>query len=221
MDMKKILNIVSDKQQINESMEECGMPMGASMPSTPPVTMNVSLNAQGVDNIKQLLDLMNKADASRMSPAMAMPAGGMDMPISIKKIEPAGSDGERSMGQIKALLSKMDELGSLANAPEEAYADVAAVTTDAGGGVNGPSHPADIRVKDPSPYEEETAEEYANEPDEEYADHNMMIKDLSGGLNREKQQFKKEYPGDNPMAVRETKIRSHLDRLYKEIKEGK
>jgi len=30
---------------------------------------------------------------------------------------------------------------------------IEAVTTDAGGGVNGPKHPADIRVKDPRGYE--------------------------------------------------------------------
>ena len=31
-------------------------------------------------------------------------------------------------------------------------ADIDAVTTNAGGGVNGPKHPADIRVKDPGAY---------------------------------------------------------------------
>ena len=31
------------------------------------------------------------------------------------------------------------------NTPNEQYADVAAVTTQAGGGVNGPKHSADIR----------------------------------------------------------------------------
>ena len=50
--------------------------------------------------------------------------------------------------QILALLNK-DSFGGLANAPDEQYADVDSVTTLAGGGVNGPKHPADIRVKDP------------------------------------------------------------------------
>lgn len=36
------------------------------------------------------------------------------------------------------------------NQPNEKYADLDAVTAQAGGGVNGPKHPADIRVKDPS-----------------------------------------------------------------------
>lgn len=37
-----------------------------------------------------------------------------------------------------------------ANEPAEQYAGIEAVTTDAGGGVNGPKHPHDLRVKDPS-----------------------------------------------------------------------
>jgi hypothetical protein len=85
MDMKKLLTIVSgqDKKQINESaVAECGtMPQG--MPSTPPVSMNMSLNAQGVDQIKELLSLMTQADAARMSAPMPLPAPGMDMPIKI------------------------------------------------------------------------------------------------------------------------------------------
>jgi hypothetical protein len=38
------------------------------------------------------------------------------------------------------------------NSPNEKITDVDAVTVDAGGGVNGPKHPADLRVKDPSMY---------------------------------------------------------------------
>ena len=38
------------------------------------------------------------------------------------------------------------------NTPKEKYADIDAVTKDAGGGVNGPKHPHDLRVKDPSMY---------------------------------------------------------------------
>lgn len=38
------------------------------------------------------------------------------------------------------------------NAPKEKYADIEAVTTHAGGGLNGPKHPHDLRVKDISMY---------------------------------------------------------------------
>lgn len=39
-----------------------------------------------------------------------------------------------------------------ANAPNEQYADINSVTTCAGGGVNGPKHPADLRTDSPSLY---------------------------------------------------------------------
>jgi hypothetical protein len=38
------------------------------------------------------------------------------------------------------------------NEPSEKVSDIAAVTTDDGGGINGPKNPHDIRVKDPSAY---------------------------------------------------------------------
>jgi hypothetical protein len=228
MDMKKLLSIVSaEKQatQLNESLEECGMPPGGmSAPSTPPVSMSVNLNAQGVENIKDLLNLMRAAEAPRMSEPMAMPQPGIGMPIKITKVssdepesKPAGSDGADGMAQIRDLIKKADTPKSFDNEPEEAYSGVDSVTSDAGGGVNGPKDPADIRIKDPSPY---SAEEYANEPDEKYSDHTTMIKDLAGGLNREKQQYAKAQDGDNAMAVKET-VRKQLDTLYKQIKEAK
>ena len=43
--------------------------------------------------------------------------------------------------------------GEYANSPNEVVADIEAVTTDAGGGVNGPKHADDIRVKDPRGFE--------------------------------------------------------------------
>jgi hypothetical protein len=46
-----------------------------------------------------------------------------------------------------------DSFGPLANSPNEVVAPVSSVTTDAGGGLNGPKHPADIRVKDPGAYQ--------------------------------------------------------------------
>ncbi|MDA9953482.1 hypothetical protein N9D61_03975 [Planktomarina sp.] len=53
--------------------------------------------------------------------------------------------------QILAMLDA-DSFGPLANSPNEVVAPVSAVTTDAGGGMNAPKHPHDIRVKDPSAY---------------------------------------------------------------------
>jgi hypothetical protein len=60
-------------------------------------------------------------------------------------------EGPSHFKQILAMLDA-NSFGPLANSPNEVVAPVSAVTTDAGGGVNGPKHPHDIRVKDPSAY---------------------------------------------------------------------
>ena len=53
--------------------------------------------------------------------------------------------------QIAGIIPSSD-CRAVMNEPKEMYASIEAVTTDAGGGINGPKHPHDIRVKDPSAY---------------------------------------------------------------------
>ena len=47
--------------------------------------------------------------------------------------------------QIIDLVDNNDSESVFSNEPNEKYADIEAVTTHAGGGVNGPKHPADIK----------------------------------------------------------------------------
>ncbi len=54
-------------------------------------------------------------------------------------------DESRRMNQIKDLLPTADVTVMYANSPAEATAEINAVTTDAGGGVNGPKHSRDLR----------------------------------------------------------------------------
>jgi hypothetical protein len=51
------------------------------------------------------------------------------------------------------------------------------------------------------PEDEKQEETFANEPEEKVADVDTLVNVHSGGANRQKVQYKKEYPGDNPMAV--------------------
>lgn len=69
-------------------------------------------------------------------------------------IEIPNESGEQTsrFKQIFAMLSNRGQ-GEYSNTPNEIVADVDAVTTLAGGGINGPKHPADIGVKDPRGYE--------------------------------------------------------------------
>jgi len=59
------------------------------------------------------------------------------------------------------------------------------------------------RIRDivKSPDEEKAEETFANEPEEKTQDVDSLVNVHSGGLNRQKTQYRKEYPGDNPMAV--------------------
>ena len=52
--------------------------------------------------------------------------------------------------------------------------------------------------------EEKQEETFANEPEEKVSDIDTLVNVHSGGLNKQKQQVRKEYPGDNPLAVEDT-----------------
>ena len=89
------------------------------------------------DIIRAVLDLLDQAEK----------------PAEIKVDYQDNEPGEQTsrFKQIFAMLSNPGS-GPLANSPNEVVAPIDAVTTDAGGGVNGPKHPDDIRVKDPRGY---------------------------------------------------------------------
>lgn len=90
--------------------------------------------------IRQLLDIIDQLDHNQ---------GGVQEPEPERVTQ---DDEHARFLSIVNMLKGEDEPG-YDNAPEEVVSDYDAVTTDAGGGVNGPKHPDDIRVKDPRGYE--------------------------------------------------------------------
>lgn len=86
--------------------------------------------------IRQLLDVMDRIEADQTAQTHKNRA----------------DDNIARFNQVKELLPQGADMRAHANQPDEAYASVAAVTTDAGGGVNGPKHPSDIRAVNPSMY---------------------------------------------------------------------
>lgn len=68
-------------------------------------------------------------------------------------------------------------------------------------------------------YADEMGEEYANEPNPEVSDVASITTNAGGGLNGPKKQFKKEYPGDNPMTMEEARA-AELMLEYKKLIEG-
>ena len=83
-------------------------------------------------------------------------------------------------------------------------------------------------VEGPKPEAEEVAatEEVPGKgtttPNPTYKDTKYMTKDLSGGANGPKKMYKKEYPGDNPMAVEQedktSSIKEELQKAYQDFK---
>lgn len=97
--------------------------------------------------IRGVLDLIDQAEQGEEQA----------QPIAIvakAEIEPRNplDDNVRRFKQIIDLVSNDKNPAEFANSPEEKIADVDAVTIDAGGGWNGPKHPADIKGEHPSLY---------------------------------------------------------------------
>jgi hypothetical protein len=126
MDMKKILNIVSENK-----LESCGsMGLGDNIPqmSTPPVTpmtMSVNMNANGADQIKELLKLLS-TQAETPMPSIVMPTSApVDDPVT----------------KISGLLPEpakktFPEKEEFVNQPDEKYSDHKLMTKDLAGGLN-------------------------------------------------------------------------------------
>jgi len=95
---------------------------------------------RATDIVRKVLDLLDAVD------------GNEDTSIEAEVHVHQNGEEDNRFKQILAMLDA-DSFGPLANSPNEVVAPIEAVTTDAGGGVNGPKHPADIRIKDPRGYE--------------------------------------------------------------------
>ena len=93
------------------------------------------------DIIRAVLDLLDKSE---------QPSGSVEITTDMppEESEPVAS----RFKQIFAMLDAPSK-GPLGNSPNEVVADIDSVTDLAGGGINGPKHVDDIRVKDPRGYE--------------------------------------------------------------------
>jgi len=95
---------------------------------------------RATDIVRQVLDLLDAVEGSH------------DLKPEAEITVNQNAEPNDRFKQILAMLDA-DSFGPLANSPNEIVADVDSVTTLAGGGVNGPKHPGDIRVKDPRGFE--------------------------------------------------------------------
>jgi len=114
---------------------------------------------RATDIIRSILDLIDN----------------IDDPQPVATAEIIASAPAADMNHFKQIIDLVSQGGQYSTAPDEHYADVDAVTVDAGGGVNGPKHPHDIRVKDPSAYPEYKNQEFNNTVNDKQITHKRFI----------------------------------------------
>lgn len=186
--------------------EACGdspMPMGMPMgmpsipekPDTPPPTMSINLNAQGLDNIEELMKLVKS-----VNPDMDKPAS----PISAISIEPMDKPMGGAMGGLPPLKmlpdmdSDYDDSGDL-DAHEKDHAGekplIKTLDQDDDGDHDMDDHDLEKKDKD---------EAFGNSVGDSEPEYSTIADVMNRGddLNRPKKSFSgKPYRGDNPMAA--------------------
>lgn len=199
-------------QQLEQSptqTETCGMPPPpVDMPppvdaklETPPPSMSVNLNAQGIENIEDMMKLFQKVNPDMMPKADPMPT--MSPPPGIMSIKPElppmkmlpdlDADNDGKIGgemdiEIEPMdLDKDDDEGSQ---PGELGASL---DRDGDG-----DHDMDDHDLEPDD-DENKKETWANEPNEEEKDIDYIVNKLAGGMNKSHGTYPKVADGDNPM----------------------
>ena len=155
-----------DKQPTSDIAETCGMspmssPMSSPMPQQDNVNMNVNMSGSGAGGIRDLMAILKNIEDGdqQASPSIAggleisgdMDSTGGDELAQMLRLT-GQDDGSDSMSD-KEMIPGNDNSSdgpelddepedefkdeSFVNEPDENYNDVGAVTTDAGGGLNG------------------------------------------------------------------------------------
>jgi hypothetical protein len=172
-----------------------GMPPMPEKPDTPPPTMSINLNAQGLDNIEELMKLVKS-----VNPDMDKP----ESPISAISIEPMDKPMGGAMGGLPPLKmlpdmdSDYDDSGDL-DAHEKDHADekplIKTLDQDDDGDHDMDDHDAERKDKD---------EAFGNSVGDSEPEYNTIADIMNKGddLNKPKKSFSgKPYRGDNPMAA--------------------
>jgi len=205
---------------VETPVEECGDPMMGGMspsmadkPSTPPPSMSVNINAQGLDDISELMKLLTKVNPDMINQPAAPEISVMpSITPPGPSISGIGDLGDLDKGPLKMLpdLDKeepkdgpMDMPGPDAmNKPGD---DVSMAQGDLDNDGDHDMDDHDMEKKDEKPDDEEKEEGFQDattQPDEQYKDVDYMVNKLAGGMNKPKQSFSgKPYRGDNPMAA--------------------
>lgn len=178
-------------------------------PETPPPSMSVNINAQGLDNIEDMMKLFQKVnpDMGPMDKPEMPPMPSLSAPPSIMSIKPElpplkmlpdfDADNDDKIGGEKDSIMKIDIDKDDHMEPDGDEGPEPKMPSDDDG--------------DEEDKKKEKDEEFANEPDVNVKDADYMNNQLAGGMNRPKQMHKHSYKqGDNPMAMEGGDLRSQI-----------
>ncbi len=216
--------LLAKMQQLDQPVgEECGMmpppagnmPSAANEPPVAPPSMSINLNAQGMDNIEDLMKLVTKVNPDMDKPALP-PLPGMGAEPSIMSIKP-------SMPPLKMLpdLDSGDEAGpDIMNKPDDSDDGVSKAQGDID---NDGDHDMDDHDAEKKKDKEET---FGNSP---IGGSEPEVKGMDAAtpdgddLNKPKKSFSgKPYRGDNPMAAESTDLRAQIRaELQRRLNEAK
>lgn len=245
-----------DRPAVEQSTEGCGMPPmppasmpPASMPpkpEVPPPSMSVNLNAQGLENIEDMMRLFHKVNPDMMPKIEPMPM--LSPPPSIMSIKPQmpllkmlpdfDADNDDKIGGEKEPLSMMDldkddgdlkgsmmktDLDKDDDAPQPGKLGQS-LDRDNDGDHDMDDH--DIEPKDNDDEEDKKKEAWDNEPNPEEKNVDYMVNKLSGGMNKSHRTYPKVADGDNPMQkvsrMESGDLRAQIrDELRKRLAEAK
>jgi len=229
------------------AVEACGDPMGMpaptipSKPDEPPPSMSVNLNAQGMDNIAELMKLMTKVNPDMINQPAPMSMPPISAEPSIMSIKPPmpgiGDLGNLDAGPLKMLPdldadnnnmpggemdSDYDDSGDL-DAHEKDHADekplIKTLDRDDDGDHDMDDHDME-KDDDKEDSKKDKEEAFSNAPigasGQEYHSIDAAIPD-GDDLNKPKKSFSgKPYRGDNPMSAGAYESKEELRASIKE-----
>ncbi len=191
------------KYQVKEdgTVEECPMspsPMNMDKPDTPPPSMSVNLNAQGMDDIAELMKLMTKVNPDMINQPDGgmppMPSMGMEPSITamppLKMLPDLDADNNEMPGGEK----DMDQPAGLG----------ASLDRDGDG-----DHDMDDHGMEKKKDKEEAFANSLDDSDPETMDIDAAIRD-GNDLHKKKSMHKAAAGGDNAMAAESTDLRSQI-----------
>jgi hypothetical protein len=195
-------------------LDECPSDMAPQMaaPSVPEPSMSLNLNAQGMDNIENLMKLMTKVNPDMINQPMPMSAPKLSAMPSLAPPGPSissiGDLGDLDKGPLK-MLPNLDR--------DDDGPEIKGLDRDGDG---------DHDMDDHDMEKDEKKNEYANslgDSEPEVKDVDYMNNKLAGGMNRPKGTHPKVAGGDNPMQRVDTResIRAELLQRLAEAKGAK